>query len=139
MTAPIDDPLLIRTADAALLAQALADARAHTLRLFAAMRAALGDKLEVRHADELNPPRWELGHVGWFEEFWIARNSERLRGTAARLEAPRAAPLLPAARLEPRRSRQALAARPARCAAHPRLPGTRARAHAGLAAHQRGP
>ena len=97
MTAPIDDPILIRTADAALLAQAMADARAHTLRLFAALRAALGDALELRYAEELNPPLWELGHVGWFEEFWIARNSERLRGTAARLEAPRAAPLLPGA------------------------------------------
>jgi gamma-glutamyl hercynylcysteine S-oxide synthase len=119
MTAPIDDPLLIRTADAALLTQALADARAHTLRLFAAVRAALGDPLDVRYAEELNPPRWELGHVGWFEEFWIARNSERLRGTAARLEAPRRC----AVRLEPGRSRAALAPRPARCAAHPRLPG----------------
>ena len=97
MTAPIDDPILIRTADAALLAQAMADARAHTLRLFAATRAALGERLDVRYADELNPPLWELGHVGWFEEFWIARNSERLHGTAARLEAPRAAPLLPGA------------------------------------------
>ena len=97
MTAPIDDPILIRTADAALLAQAMADARAHTLRLFAATRAALGERLDVRCADELNPPLWELGHVGWFEEFWIARNCERLRGTAARLEAPRAAPLLPGA------------------------------------------
>ena len=97
MTAPIDDPIHIRTADAALLAQAMADARAHTLRLFAAARAALGERLDVRYADELNPPLWELGHVGWFEEFWIARNSERLRGTAARLEAPRAAPLLPGA------------------------------------------
>jgi gamma-glutamyl hercynylcysteine S-oxide synthase len=97
MTAPIDNPSLIRHADAALLAQAMADARARTLRLFAAMRAALGDKLELRYAEELNPPLWELGHVGWFEEFWIARNSERLRGTAARLEAPRAASLLPGA------------------------------------------
>jgi iron(II)-dependent oxidoreductase len=97
MTASIDDPSLIRSADAALLALAMADARAHTLRLFAAMRVALGERLEVHCADELNPPLWELGHVGWFEEFWIARNSERLRGTAARLEAPRAAPLLPGA------------------------------------------
>jgi gamma-glutamyl hercynylcysteine S-oxide synthase len=94
MTDPIDDPLLIRHAGAVLLARAMADARVHTLRLFAAMRAALGDKLELPYADEVNPPLWELGHVAWFEEFWIARNTERLRGAAARLEAPRAAPLL---------------------------------------------
>lgn len=97
MSAPIDDPILIRTADAALLRHALGDARAHSLRLFGALRTALGDSLEIRYAPELNPPRWEMGHVAWFEEFWIARNSERLRGTAARLEAPRAASLLPGA------------------------------------------
>ncbi|MDP1690642.1 MAG: selenoneine synthase SenA [Burkholderiaceae bacterium] len=91
---PIDDPQQIRQADAGLLARALAAQRECTLRLFDAVRAALGPQLEIRYGDELNPPLWELGHVGWFEEFWIARNSERLRGTAARLEAARAAPLL---------------------------------------------
>ncbi len=29
---------------------------------------------------ELNPPLWELGHVGWFQERWIARNVQRQRG-----------------------------------------------------------
>ena len=94
MTDPIHDPYSIRTADAGLLARALDDARAHTLGLFAATRSALGDQLEVRYGAEINPPLWELGHVGWFEAFWIGRNSERLRGAAARLEAPRAAPWL---------------------------------------------
>jgi ergothioneine biosynthesis protein EgtB len=91
---PIDDALQIRHADAGLLARALTAQRNDTLRLFAALRGALGERLEIRYGDELNPPLWELGHVGWFEEFWIARNPERQRGTAARLEAPRAAPLL---------------------------------------------
>lgn len=95
MNDPIDDPVLIRSADAGLLARALTDAREHSLRLFAAVRAALGDKLELPYAETINPPLWELGHVGWFEEFWISRNPERLRGAAARLEAPRAASLLP--------------------------------------------
>lgn len=93
MSDPINDPWRIRHADAPLLARALADARTRTLGLFAAARAALDDRLDIRYAEELNPPLWELGHVGWFEEFWIARNPERLRGVAARLEAPRAAPL----------------------------------------------
>ena len=91
---PLDDPFLIRDASANELAWALGDARAHSLRLFTAFRAALGERLEVPYGEILNPPLWELGHLGWFEEFWIARNSERLRGTAARLEAARAAPLL---------------------------------------------
>ena len=91
---PIDDAQQIRQADAGLLARALVDQRERTLHLFAATRAALHDRLDIRYADELNPPLWELGHVGWFEEFWIARNTERGRGPSARLEAPRAAPLL---------------------------------------------
>ena len=95
MSDPIDDPRRIRVADAALLERALGDQRARTLRLFAALRAALDDKLDIPYSEVVNPPLWELGHVGWFEEFWLARNTERLRGVAARLEAPRAAPLRP--------------------------------------------
>ena len=94
MNDSIDDPYAIRSADTGLVARALDAARARTLDVFAATRAALGSKLELRYAAEVNPPLWELGHVGWFEEFWIGRNCERLRGQAARLEAPRAAPLL---------------------------------------------
>lgn len=95
MTEPLDDPIRIRTADGALLQRALAATRARTLGLFAALRAALGERLAIGYAEEVNPPLWELGHVGWFEEFWIARNPERQRGRTARLETPRAAPLLP--------------------------------------------
>ncbi|HKU46150.1 MAG TPA: SUMF1/EgtB/PvdO family nonheme iron enzyme [Burkholderiales bacterium] len=34
----------------------------------------LGPKLAI-----VNPPRWEVGHVGWFQEFWVLRggNPER--------------------------------------------------------------
>ena len=97
MSDPIDDPEHIRHADAALLERALGAQRARTLHLFAALRATLGDPLDIPYSEAVNPPRWELGHVAWFEDFWIARNPERLRGIAARLEAPRAAPLLPGA------------------------------------------
>ena len=94
MNDPIDDATVIRCAGAAELARALTDGRARTLRLFEAMRGALGPALDIPYAEEVNPPLWELGHVGWFEEFWIARNTARLRGAAAPLEATRAAPLL---------------------------------------------
>lgn len=94
MNVSIVDASAIRTAGAAELARAMTDGRAQTLRLFSAMRGALGPTLDIPYAEEVNPPLWELGHVGWFEEFWIARNTERLRGASARLEAPRAAPLL---------------------------------------------
>jgi gamma-glutamyl hercynylcysteine S-oxide synthase len=84
----------IRHAVPADLAAALQDQRAQTLRLFAAWQAALPASMEIRYAPELNPPRWELGHVAWFEEWWTLRNPERLRGAAADPMVARAAPWL---------------------------------------------
>jgi iron(II)-dependent oxidoreductase len=80
-----------RCLDRDALADALSDSRARTLRLFAAYEAALGPSLGVPYAAELNPPRWELGHIGWFADWWIARNPQRNRGTHADPDAPRTA------------------------------------------------
>jgi iron(II)-dependent oxidoreductase len=74
------------------LAQALAASRADTLATFAAYERGLPG-LAVPLRAELNPPLWELGHIGWFQEFWIGRNPERSLGARANPEAPRAAPL----------------------------------------------
>lgn len=93
----VDPATAIRQADAATLAAALAELRATTLRLFDAWCSVLPPGQPVRYAPELNPPRWELGHVAWFEERWIARNPARRRGAAADPDTPRAAPLLRAA------------------------------------------
>jgi ergothioneine biosynthesis protein EgtB len=82
-----------RHGDATAIAAGLADARACTLRLAEAYEAALGARLEVPYAPEVNPPRWELGHIAWFEEWWIARNPQRLRGAAAEPAVARAASL----------------------------------------------
>jgi gamma-glutamyl hercynylcysteine S-oxide synthase len=84
----------VRRANAACLVSVLTALREQTLDSFADVRRALGGRLDIAYAEEVNPPLWELGHVGWFEEFWIARNSERHRGAQATLEAARAAPLL---------------------------------------------
>lgn len=81
-----------RRGDPEALAVALAASRADTLATFAAYEAALPG-LTVPLRAEVNPPRWELGHLGWFQEFWIARNPERARGAAADPDAPRRAPL----------------------------------------------
>ena len=45
-------------------------AREHTRRLAddLAGERELGPKLAI-----VNPPRWEVGHVGWFQEFWCLR------------------------------------------------------------------
>ncbi len=87
-------PEAARHADAAALEAAWTALRTQTLAQFDAVERALDGRLHIAYAETVNPPLWELGHVGWFEEFWIARNTERGRGAAARLETPRAAPLL---------------------------------------------
>ena len=77
-----------RSGSAAQLARALEDARRDTLASFDAFERALPG-LVVPQREELNPPLWELGHVGWFQEFWIARNPQRARGVDADPDAPR--------------------------------------------------
>jgi EgtB-related family protein len=64
------------------LAEALRDARARTLALLDAYAVVLGETLAVPYSPQLNPPRWEAGHVGWFQDYWIARNRQRGRGIA---------------------------------------------------------
>ncbi len=63
-----------------VLAKALADSRSRTLALLDACAIALGDSLIVPYSPQLNPPRWEAGHIGWFQDYWIARNQQRARG-----------------------------------------------------------
>jgi gamma-glutamyl hercynylcysteine S-oxide synthase len=81
-----------RRADASELALALAASRSDTLATFAMLEQGLPGLLVPMQAT-LNPPLWELGHIGWFQEFWIARNPQRGLGTAADPLATRPAPL----------------------------------------------
>lgn len=62
------------------LAAALVASRARTLALLDAYAAALGAALAVPYAEQINPPLWEAGHLGWFQDYWIARNRQRARG-----------------------------------------------------------
>jgi gamma-glutamyl hercynylcysteine S-oxide synthase len=66
-----------------VLAEALRDARARTLALFDTYEAALGPDLRVPCTGELNLPLWELGHIGWFADWWLARNPQRHLGVKA--------------------------------------------------------
>jgi gamma-glutamyl hercynylcysteine S-oxide synthase len=78
-----------RSANAAQLAAGLRDVRSRSLAIFDAYVAA--EALSVPHSEELNPPLWELGHIGWFQELWIGRNPQRDAGIAyhhARARAP---------------------------------------------------
>jgi ergothioneine biosynthesis protein EgtB len=96
MELAVGDPARSRTAGREPLSLALMDARNHTLRLFAAWEDALGgDGFAVPRSPELNPPLWELGHVGWFQEYWIARNMQRGRGARCDPAGPRLASIEP--------------------------------------------
>lgn len=65
------------------LTRALQDSRQRTLALCHDYTRALGPAMVVPCSDELNPPLWELGHIGWFADWWIARNPHRHLGTRA--------------------------------------------------------
>jgi len=90
----------LRRAPAAVLADALLACRAATLRTFCAYeRAQFGPRLQIPYSSELNPPLWELGHVGWFQEYWIGRNTQLDKGAAADPLAARSPSRLPKADL----------------------------------------
>jgi gamma-glutamyl hercynylcysteine S-oxide synthase len=98
VTLELLDAGLIRSAGCGLLAAALADSRESTLRVFAAYEDALRSTgLRIPYSEQVNPPLWELGHVGWFQEFWIGRNPQRPLGAAADPSAPRADSFFPQA------------------------------------------
>ena len=81
----------LRRAGREVLSLALMDARNRTLQLFSHYAQALADTgFAVPRLPELNPPLWELGHIGWFQERWIGRNLQRHQGPRCD---PAAAPL----------------------------------------------
>ncbi len=87
----------VRRGGPEILASALADSRARTLALLDAYTAALGDSLLIPYSEQFNPPRWEAGHIGWFQDYWIARNAQRALGIACDPDHPRPPGRLPQA------------------------------------------
>ena len=79
---------LARQSSAEALATALVAARDDTLSLFARFEQALPG-LRVPLHPELNPPLWELGHIGWFQTWWLARFSAWRQGWRADPDGPR--------------------------------------------------
>ena len=67
---------------------ALEHSRQDTLALFAVYEAALPG-LQVPFSPAVNPPLWELGHIGWFQEYWLARNPQWALGVRADPQAAR--------------------------------------------------
>ena len=74
------EAIAARTGGREILASALRDSRTRTLLLLDAYVDTLGTTLPVPYSEQLNPPLWEAGHVGWFQDYWIARNSQRALG-----------------------------------------------------------
>jgi gamma-glutamyl hercynylcysteine S-oxide synthase len=80
------DSAQIRHAGRDLLSLALMDARNRSLRWAAAFEAAPA---------VLGGPLWQLGHIGWFQEHWIARNVQRSRGERCDATQAKLASILP--------------------------------------------
>ena len=76
---PLPDapPDALRRGDAAHLMRALGAQGEQTLRLFEAMRQALGEAMEVRYLEEVNPPRCHLLDLGSLNGTYV--NDKRVR------------------------------------------------------------
>ena len=93
----IDSPDM-RHAGRDLLSLALIDARNHTLRLLSRYEQALGSPaLPLQPMEAIEPPRWLAGHIAWFAEWWIARNTQRAFGAECPVRPTRLAALEPQA------------------------------------------
>ena len=64
------------TSPASELADLLREARSRTLDLVADLSDGqmIGPRLAI-----VNPPIWEIGHVAWFQEFWVLRHLHKQR------------------------------------------------------------
>jgi ergothioneine biosynthesis protein EgtB len=98
--APTMDSARMRRAGKGLLSLALIDARNHALRWTAAFERGLdAAAMKAPAVTEVDSPLWALGHLGWFQEYWIARNVQRQRGEHCDPNGPRLASILPDADL----------------------------------------
>ncbi len=82
----------MRQAKAKELTAALQELRTHTVNAFEAYERA--NLLRIPYQPELNPPLWELGHIAWFQEYWIGRNKHRSKGTDWQIGRPQNTSLL---------------------------------------------
>jgi iron(II)-dependent oxidoreductase len=92
----IDSPDMCR-AGRDMLSLALIDARNHTLHLLSLFEQALGQSMQVTPMPEVVPPVWLAGHIGWFAEWWIGRNTQRAFGNACPTRPTRLASIDPGA------------------------------------------
>jgi gamma-glutamyl hercynylcysteine S-oxide synthase len=82
---PLIDTPAMRRAGKDALSLALMDARNHSLYVLGQFETALpglqwAHTAGVPHLPEVSPPLWLLGYLGWFQEWWIGRNTQRAGG-----------------------------------------------------------
>lgn len=82
----------MRYANILTLSKALEHLRDQTLSSFDSYLSS--NNLAVPCKSGLNPPVWELGHVAWFQEYWIGRNLQRSQGLACDIAQARKASIL---------------------------------------------
>lgn len=94
----IDSPDM-RRAGRELLSLALIDARNHTLHLLGLYEQAMekAGLLQLPKGPDVVPPVWLAGHIGWFAEWWIARNTQRAFGVECPARPTRLAAIEPMA------------------------------------------
>lgn len=85
----------MRQAEVNILNQGLKTLRAQTLEAFACYQRA--GKLHVPLKEAFNPPLWELGHLAWFQEYWVTRNQQRDRGVLQDVNHPRTSSVIASA------------------------------------------
>ena len=95
VNSPINPAQLARTSNAAFLRDALRRTRERTLGLLADYVAALGEGCKIPCRPGLNPPLWELCHVAWFQDWWLARNPQWQLGVHCNPDAPKFSSRLP--------------------------------------------
>ncbi len=69
--------------DSRAVSVALKDARDYTLALYDHLTPG---QLRVPYLRSVNPPLWEMAHVGWFQEFWCLRYRQGSEPLASRLD-----------------------------------------------------
>lgn len=69
--------------DTSQLRAALLDAREWTLAIYAHLTPM---QRQVPYLPIINPPLWEIGHVGWFQEYWCLRQRQDAAPLTSRLK-----------------------------------------------------
>jgi iron(II)-dependent oxidoreductase len=81
------------------LSLALIEARNRTLHTLSRFEDALGTGVLVPQARDVVPPLWLAGHIAWFAEWWIGRNTQRAFGADCPVRPTRLAAIEPNADL----------------------------------------